>query len=75
MKRDLKSALGTMIYPRSHLCKSVKYGKIGCQLPFSHQVGIVDSQADHNEKDNKSKALTRYRKKLFGKTTEDIKRI
>jgi hypothetical protein len=57
VKHDLKSTLGTMVYPCSHLCKSVKYRKLSFQLIVSHQDGTIDSRADRNEKDNKSKAV------------------
>jgi hypothetical protein len=49
VKSDLTSSLGTVVYPHNHLCKSVKYGQLGCQLAVSHQAGTVDSREDHNE--------------------------
>jgi hypothetical protein len=61
VKRDLTSALGTMVYPHNHLCKSVKYGYLGFHIAISYQVGTIESQADHNEKDNKSEAYQGYR--------------
>jgi hypothetical protein len=62
VKHDPTSTLGTMVYPHSHLCKSLKYGQLGFQLAVSYQAGTVDSRADRNEKDNKSEALQGYRK-------------
>jgi hypothetical protein len=53
-KCDPTSALGTMVYPHSHLCKSLENGKLSCQLVNSHQEGTVDSWPDRNEQDNKS---------------------
>jgi hypothetical protein len=64
-----------VVYPHSHPCKSLEYGKLGFQLAVSHQAGTVDSRADRNEKDNKSEAYQGYRKKMVWKTTEDLEWI
>jgi hypothetical protein len=75
VKRDPTSSLGTMVYPRSHPCKSLEYGKLSFQLAVSHQAGTVDSRADHNEQDNKSETYRGYREKVVWKTTEDLEWI
>jgi predicted acetyltransferase len=75
VKHDPTSALGTMVYPHSHPCKSLKYGQLGFQLAVSYQAGTVDSRADRNEQDNKSEAYQGYRKKMVWKTTEDLEWI
>jgi hypothetical protein len=74
-KRGPMSALGTVVYPHSHLCKSLKYRQLGCQRANSHQAGTVDSRVDHNEQGIKPETYQGYRKQVVWKTTEDLEWI
>jgi hypothetical protein len=49
--------------------------ELGCQCANSHQVGIVDSQVDHNEKGIKIETYQGYRRQVFWKMNEDLKWI
>ena len=69
------SILGTAVYPRSHMCMSLKYWQLGCQHANSHQAGIVESWVDHNEQGIKPETCQGYQEKMVWKTTEDLKRI
>jgi hypothetical protein len=53
-------SLGTVVHPRSHLCKSLEYMKLSCQLANGHQVGTIDSRVDRNEQDNKFETYRGY---------------
>jgi hypothetical protein len=64
VNHDLTSSLGTVVYPHSHLCKSVKYRKLSFQLPVSHHAGTIDYRTNRNEKNNKSKDLQGCQKKF-----------
>jgi hypothetical protein len=74
-KHGSMSILGTTVYPRSHLCMSLKDWKLVCQHTNSHQAGTVDSRVDHNEKNIKPETFQGYREKMVRKTTEDLERI
>jgi hypothetical protein len=67
--------LGTVVYTHSHLCKSMIYRQIGCQLANNYQAGTVDSRVDRNEKGIKPETYQGYRNKVFWKTTENLERI
>jgi hypothetical protein len=75
MKHDPTFSLGTVVYPHSHLCKSLKYGQLGFQITVSYQAGTINSRVDRNEKDNKSEAYQGYLKKMVWKTTKDLEKI
>jgi hypothetical protein len=64
-----------MLYPPSHLCKSVKDGQLGFWLAVSHEVGTINSRADRNEQDNKSESYQGYQNKMVHKTKENIQQI
>jgi hypothetical protein len=69
------SMLGTVIYPLSHLCMSLKYRQLGCQRTNSHQAGTIESRVDHNEQGIEPKTCQGYRRQVVQKTTEDLKHI
>jgi hypothetical protein len=68
--------LGTIVYPHSHLCMSLKkIGKLGFQRANNHQAGTVESRVDHNEQGIKPETYQGYREKMVWKTVEDLERI
>ena len=69
------SILGTAVYPRSHLCMSLKDWQLGCQHANSHQVGTVESRVDHNEQGIKPKTCQGYIKQVVQNKTEDLEHI
>jgi hypothetical protein len=69
------STLGSAVYPRSDLCKSLRKRKLGCQCANSHQAGIIDSRVDHNEQGIKPETYQGYLKEVFWKTTKDLEWI
>jgi hypothetical protein len=69
------SILGTAVYPRSHLCKSLVYEQLGCQLTKNYQAGTVDKRANHNEQGIKPETYQGYQKKVFWKMTEDLEQF
>jgi hypothetical protein len=75
VRRGPMSSLGTVVYPRSHLCNSLRQRKLGCQRASSHQASTIDCRVDHNEKGIKPETYQGYRKKVFWKMTEDLERI
>ena len=75
-KRGPMSILGTMVYPHSHLCMSLKKNwQLGRQRANSHQAGIVKSRVDHNEQGIETKTCQKYRKQVVGKINEDLEWI
>jgi hypothetical protein len=75
MNHDPMSSLVTVIYPRSHPCKSLEYGQLSFQIEVNHQEGTIDSRVDRNEQDNKSETYQGYREKMVRNTIKDIERI
>jgi hypothetical protein len=49
--------------------------QLSCQLTNSHQASTVENQVDYNEQGIKLKTYRGYRKKVVGKTSEDLKWI
>jgi hypothetical protein len=52
-----------------------KYWQLGCQCTNSHQAGIVESRADHNEQGIEPETYQGYREKMVWKTTKDLEQI
>jgi hypothetical protein len=69
------SVLGTTVYPRSHLCKSLIYVQLGFHLVNNYRASTVDGRVDSNEQGIKPKTYRGYRKQVFQKTTKDLEQI